>query len=636
MTARKIIRRALDIDAKRDVSLGETPRRMVLLAGIGVVLGVIGGVAAWAIVNLVGLISNLALLHKVAFDLPDLQHYHPGPDLLLVAVAGAVIVSLLARWAPTIRGHGIPESLEAIVFDHSRIPPKVVLAKPLSAAIAMGTGGPFGAEGPIIVTGGSVGSLIGQALELTAAERRIALATGAAAGMAGVFATPIAAIVIAFELLLFERSLRALVPLLLATGIATQIHFELIGPDPLFQAFGIHTAGGWQLPIFAILGVACGVMAVVLNKGLFGFEALFRRSRIPEFFHPIVGAVGFGLIGLAVPGSLSVGYWAIQSAVNDRFLLGAAAILMVAKLFSWWIALASNTSGGTLAPIFIIGSTMGLMIGMGFEHAFPGLGIQPAAFAVVAMGATFGASARALLTGAIFALEATGSFELLVPMIITTAVAELVTHQFLDQRLMTDKLLRRGYRVEFDTEVDPFRMIVAGKAVEPLPDAPLDPDLPRIDSTAYLGDAVASFLAGSTDEIVVYADGEPVGVLSPRAIDGALVRRLEEQDLQTPTLFRRRRRRRSHRRAAIEVTTDPTSTADASLPIEGQGHEVTDGAAESVRCESGTDGEHADTAAAAPAPEVRRVPMDGGREATVCPTPDYRRDGRDADSTEMT
>jgi H+/Cl- antiporter ClcA len=530
---------------------------MALLAGIGAALGVIGGVAAWAIVNLVGLISNLALLHRVAFDLPDLQHYHPGPDLLLDAVGGACVVSLLARWAPTIKGHGIPESLEAIVFDHSRIPPKVVLAKPISAAIAMGTGGPFGAEGPIIVTGGSAGSLIGQILRLSSAERRIALATGAAAGMAGVFATPIAAIVIAFELLLFERSRRALVPLLLATGIATQIHFELIGPDPLFQAFGVHAAGGWELPMFVVLGIACGLMALVLNKGLFGFEALFRRTPVPEFFHPIVGAVGFGLIGLVVPGSLSVGYWAFQSAVNDRFLLGAAAILMVAKLFSWWIALASNTSGGTLAPIFIIGSTMGLMIGIGFAHLFPGLGIQPAAFAIVAMGATFGASARALLTGAVFALEATGSFELLVPMIIATAVAEIVTHQFLDQRLMTDKLLRRGYRVEFDTEVDPFRMIVAGRAVDPLPEVALDPDLPRIESTAYLGDAVASLLDGSADEIVVYAQGEPIGVLGPGVIDGALARRLAERDLQEPTLFRRRRRRRRRGRGR----TSPTATA---------------------------------------------------------------------------
>ncbi len=634
MTVRRAFGRVLDVDRARDVSLGETPRRMALLAGIGAALGVIGGVAAWAIVNLVGLISNLALLHRVAFDLPDLQHYHPGPDLLLVAVGGACVVSLLARWAPTIKGHGIPESLEAIVFDHSRIPPKVVLAKPISAAIAMGTGGPFGAEGPIIVTGGSAGSLIGQILRLSSAERRIALATGAAAGMAGVFATPIAAIVIAFELLLFERSLRALVPLLLATGIATQIHFELIGPDPLFQAFGVHAAGGWELPMFVVLGIACGLMALVLNKGLFGFEALFRRTPVPEFFHPIVGAVGFGLIGLVVPGSLSVGYWAIQSAVNDRFLLGAAAILMVAKLFSWWIALASNTSGGTLAPIFIIGSTMGLMIGIGFAHLFPGLGIQPAAFAIVAMGATFGASARALLTGAVFALEATGSFELLVPMIIATAVAEIVTHQFLDQRLMTDKLLRRGYRVEFDTEVDPFRMIVAGRAVDPLPEVALDPDLPRIESTAYLGDAVASLLDGSADEIVVYAQGEPIGVLGPGVIDGALARRLAERDLQEPTLFRRRRRRRRRGRGRTSPTATTGPEGDAG-DAGGRPHDTTAAPAPDPGDPAGAPPTAVSDPEAA-ALEVRRVPVTRAWKATVSRSSGNRRDGRDADTPEMT
>lgn len=564
MRVHKLLERGLDLDRDREVSLGETPKRMALLGTVGIGLGVVGGFAAWLIVRLVGFISNVALLHKIAFDLPDLSHYHPGPDLVLVAVAGAFLVALLARWAPRIRGHGIPESLEAIVFDDSRIPPRVAVAKPVSAAIAMGTGGPFGAEGPIIVTGGSVGSLIGQVLALTPAERRIALATGAAAGMAGVFATPIAAVVIAFELLLFERSLRALVPLLLATGIATEIHYELIGADPLFAAVGIHIVSGPQLSLFVVLGLACGLMAVVLNKGLFGFEAIFRRAPIPEFFHPVVGAVGFALVGYLVPGSLSVGYWAIESAVNDRFLVGAAATLMVAKLVSWWIALASNTSGGTLAPIFIVASTMGLLIGIGMESLFPGLGVQPAAFAIVAMGATFGASARALLTGGIFALEVTGSFELVVPMIITTAVAELVSHQFLDQRLMTDKLLRRGFRVEFDTEVDPFRMVVAGHAAEPVgTDAP-DPSVPATESTAFLRDAVETILVEGAEEVVVLDGGVPVGVVRPVAIEAALGRRLSENRVQPSSLLRRRvpGRVRGSRRP------DPAPEQDGPCPLD--------------------------------------------------------------------
>lgn len=539
MGVRRYLRNHRIIDATRDVSLGESAGRMALLAGIGVVLGIVGGFAAWLIVRLVGLLSNLALLHQVAFDLPDLQHYQPGPSLLLVAVAGGLIVALLARWAPTIRGHGIPESIEAIIFEESRIPPRVVVAKPISAAIAMGTGGPFGAEGPIIVTGGSAGSLIGQVLRLSAAERRIVLATGAAAGMAGVFATPIASIVIAFELLLFERSLRALLPLLLATGVATEIHYQIIGSKPLFEAVGLHTVAGSQIPLYVVLGVASGLMAVVLNRGLFGVEALFRRSRIPEFFHPIVGAVGYAVVGFIVPGSLSVGYWAIDGAVNGKFVAGFAAVLLVGKLISWWIALASNTSGGTLAPIFIVSSMMGLLIGIGFDQVFPGIGIQPAAFAVVAMGATFGVAARALLTGAVFAVEATGSFELIVPMVIATGIAELVGHRLLDERLMTDKLLRRGVRVEFDTQVDPLRTATAGASATPLPPGPLDPHLPKVDAMAFLDEAAGVLLEESVDTVVVCEDGEPVGVLGADVIANALRRRRDERQIQMPSLLRR-------------------------------------------------------------------------------------------------
>lgn len=511
---------------------------MALLAAIGAVLGVVGGFAAFAVVRLVGLISNLALEHRVGFALPNLDHYHPGPLLVVVALGGAVVVALLARWTPTIKGHGIPESLEAIVLRESRVPPRVLVAKPLSAAVAMGTGGPFGAEGPIIVTGGCFGSLAGQVLRLSPAERRIALAVGAAAGMTGVFATPVAAIVLAFELLLFERSLRSLLPLLLSTGIADEIHGVLLGHHALFAATGILPVRLGQLPLYAVLGVAAGVVAVVLNKGLFAFEALFRRSRLPASVHPLIGAVAFAGIGLVDPRSLSVGYWAITDAVNGRFVLGVAAALFVAKLCSWWIALASNTSGGTLAPIFLIGATMGEMVGIGFSHLFPALHAQPAAFALVAMGATFGAASRALLTGAVFAIEVTGATHLIAPMLVAVAVAELVTHQFLDERIMTDKLVRRGLRIEFDTEVDPFRASVVGQVMDPLPETPLDPGLPSLARSAHLHQAVA-VLTGTPAPVVVVCDGgRPVGVVDRATVERAIVRRLAENTPQPAGLLR--------------------------------------------------------------------------------------------------
>ena len=554
--------------ADKEVSLGESPARMAMLAGFGVVLGLIGGVAAFVVVRLVGLISNLALLHRIGFTLPNLRYYHPTPVLIPVAIGGAVVVVLLALWSPVIKGHGIPESLEAILLRESRVKPRAVLAKPLSAAVAMGTGAPFGAEGPIIVTGGCAGSLLGQVLRISSAERRILLATGAAAGMAGVFATPIAAILIAFELLLFERSLRALLPLVLATGIATEIHTLLLGSQPLFAVTHPMSAPAEQLPLFAVLGLAAGLLAVILNKGLFAAESGFRRLPIPALLHPLVGALAFAIIGLAVPGSLSVGYWAITDSVNGRFLLGTLVLLFVAKMFSWWIALASNTSGGTLAPIFLIGATMGEMIGIGFTHLFPSAHIQPGAFALVAMGATFGVAARALLTGGVFALEVTGDYHMIVPMLLVLGIAEITAEQFLSDRLMTDRLVRRGFRVEFDTETDPFRTVVARQAMDPLPAGGIDPNGPSVDGLAYLRDALALFLANDIDQVVVTDNGVAVGVLTRNTMSEILAKRLAESTPQAPSLRWHRPARQTpridepdHSDEAVEKTIpEPEST----------------------------------------------------------------------------
>ncbi|MDA8357377.1 MAG: chloride channel protein [Actinomycetota bacterium] len=530
-------RRPRGTSASAEVSLGASRARMMLLALLGVVLGGVGGVAAFMVVRLVGLISNLALLHRVGFQLPVLRHYHPVPELVAVGVGGAVVVALLALWSPVIKGHGIPESLESILLRESRIKPRVLLAKPLSAAVAMGTGGPFGAEGPIIVTGGCIGSLLGQWIRVSPAERRILLATGAAAGMAGVFDTPVAAIILAFELLLFERSLRALLPLVLATGISSELHTLLLGGHPLFAVTFPITYTAPQLPLFCVLGVAAGALAIVLNKGLFAFEGCFRRLPVPEAYHPLIGAVAFTTIGLAVPGSLSVGYWAISDAVNGRFLLGAAAALCVAKLFSWWIALASNTSGGTLAPIFLIGATMGETVGIGFAHLFPSLHVAPAAFALVAMGASFGVAARAPLTGAVFAIEVTGAIHLLIPMLLALGIAEVVGELALTERLMTDKLVRRGFRVEFDTEVDPFRTAVAGQAMDPLPEEPAAVAGRSVDRFSYLRDALAIFLVEKdATSVVVTEGGKPVGVIARDTMAEVLGRRIAESTLQPPAL----------------------------------------------------------------------------------------------------
>ena len=554
-----------------DVSLGATRARMLLLAGLGVLLGGVGGAAAFVVVRLVGLLSNLALLHQVGWQLPDLATYHPGPALLGVAAGGALVVALLARYAPVIKGHGIPEALEAITLRESRISPRAALAKPLSAAIAMGTGGPFGAEGPIIVTGGSVGSLVGQLIPVSAAERRILLATGAAAGMAGVFGTPVAAVLLAFELLVLERSLRALLPLLVSTSLATALHDVLLGGRPLFALRHSVAVPTHELWLFALLGVAAGLLAALLDRGLFLFEGGFARLGVPEFFHPLIGALGFAAIGFAVPGSLSVGYWAIADAVNGSFALHVALVLFVAKLFSWWIALASNTSGGTLAPMFLIGATMGEAVGIGFAHAFPDWHIQPAAFALVAMGATFGVGARALLTGAVFAVEVTGGFGLVVPILISLAVAEVVAEQLLAERIMTDRLFRRGYRVELDAQVHPLRSAVCGQVMVPLEPGQPPPRGPVVDRHAYL-ESASALLSGTGATVAVVIDrGVPCGTIDRRVLEqvvlaGVAERRPQPPQLAPPLLGRRRSRRPSS--AEDEACSCASRTTEAACGFE--------------------------------------------------------------------
>ena len=419
----------------------------MFLSLLAAALGLAGGAAAWLLVRLIALLTNAALLHQYGWELPSFRNFHPGPELLLVAAAGGLVVAVIARWSPVIRGHGIPEAMEAILTRHSRVSPRAAVAKPTSAAVAIGTGGPFGAEGPIIVTGGALGSLVGQVIKVSPSERKILLACGAAAGMAGVFGAPLASVVLAVELLLFEFSARALVPLVVSASIAAGVHAALFGTGPLFTVPHHDFAGLGTLGVFALLGLACGLLAVVVAKGLFAVEAGYRRLPISEFWHPIIGALGFALIGLAVPRALGVGYDAIDDVLAAKFAAGALALLLLAKLAMWWIALGSGTSGGTLAPLLLIGGAFGGLVGAGLDAAFPGLGLSPGAVALVAMAATFGAATGATFTSIVFAFELTRDYAAVLPLMLAAVLADIVFNSLSRQTLMTEKLARRGVAV---------------------------------------------------------------------------------------------------------------------------------------------------------------------------------------------
>jgi len=438
-------------------SSGTSTRRLLQLTVMTAGVGLAAGGAAWVLLHIIALLTNLALFHRFGWKLPSMRDLHPSPWVVVAAVTGAFLVSLLAKWSPVIRGHGLPEAMEAILTRQSRISPRAALAKPLSAALAIGTGGPFGAEGPIIVTGGALGSLLGQLVPVSPSERKILVASGAAAGMAATFGAPLAAVVLAIELLLFEFSTRAFVPLVVAASVAGGVHAALFGSGPLFAVPPHDYAGLSRLPLYAGLGLGCGLLAVVLCKGLFRVEHWFRGLPFGEFWHPVIGAVGFATVGLLVPRALGVGYDAITDTLLGRLTIGTIAVLGLAKLVAWWVALASGTSGGTLAPILLVGASFGALVAHGVNAVAPSLGVAPGAFALVSMAATFGAAARAPFTSIVFVFELTGDYQVILPLMLAGVIADLVTSGLMTESLMTEKLARRGLTVRGDYEVDVMR-----------------------------------------------------------------------------------------------------------------------------------------------------------------------------------
>lgn len=463
-------------------------RRLVVLAGIAALLGLLAGGAAFVLVHLIALLTNLALFGRVGFELPSLAELTASPRVVIAPVAGALVVTVLARWSPIIRGHGIPEAMESVLRNQSRIAPLTAVTKPVSAAVAIGTGGPFGAEGPIIVTGGSLGSLLGQLLDVSPSERKVLLASGAAAGMAATFGVPVASVVLAIELLLFEFSTRAFVPLVVASSVAGGVHHAIFESGPFFAIPAHDFAGLGTLPLYAVLGLACGLMAVVINKGLFVTEGAFRRLPVGQFWHPIIGAVGFGLVGLVVPRALGVGYDVIDGILAGEIAAAGLATLLVAKLVAWWIALGSGTSGGTLAPLLLISGAFGAVIGTGISEV--GLAVPIGAFALVAMSATFGAATRAPFTSIVFLFELTRDYEAILPLMLATVIADLLAAALLRDSLMTERLSRRGVHVESNYEADvlrstPVRDVMSTPVVTVAADAPISEALAKYENGSH-------------------------------------------------------------------------------------------------------------------------------------------------------
>src|SRR6201991_2572287 len=334
--------------------------RIVRICMLAIGLGLVVGCVARLLTMLIGLITNLTFHQtwSTAFSRP--AGHHLGAWVIVVPALGGLVVGAMARWGSrAIRGHGIPEAMEQVLTNESRIPARMTWLKPVSSAIAIGTGGPFGAEGPIIATGGALGSFLGQRVPVSADERKTLLAAGAAAGMAAVFSAPVSAVLLSIELLLFERRARSLLPVALAAATGTGVRFALEGPGPVFPMPGLAPVAPQALIVYALLGLLMGVAGVLITRLTYGIEDAFEKLPIHWMWWPALGGVVVGAVGYVMPETLGVGYDNITAVISGQLGLSAMALLAFAKLLSWSVALGSGTSGGTLAPLFTIGGGLG-------------------------------------------------------------------------------------------------------------------------------------------------------------------------------------------------------------------------------------------------------------------------------------
>jgi CIC family chloride channel protein len=442
--------------------------RMVLVAFLAAGIGSLAGLVAYVLYNLIGLFTNIVFYHRLVFAFNSPRNHHLGPWVILMPVLGGLVVGFMAKYgSPKIKGHGIPEAMEAVLFNRSRIQPRVAVLKPISAAIAIGTGGPFGAEGPIIQTGGAIGSLVGQLIHTTASERKVLLACGAAAGMSATFNTPIAGVILAIELLLFEFKSRSFIPLVIASTIAAAIHMQLLGVGPMFMVATMDFAVPHALPFYLLLGGLCGLAAVGFSKLLYWTEDQFEKLPIDELWWPAIGALGLGVIGFVVPRVLGVGYDTISDILNANLALKLLIVVMVAKAIALVISLGSGTSGGLLAPMFMSSAAMGGAFAIAMDKIFPTARLSPGAFALVAMGAVFGAASRATFSFIIFAFEITRDYNSVLPLMLVSVIADGVAMLWMPgASIMTEKLARRGLRIHQDYETDVLQQTLVSETMD--------------------------------------------------------------------------------------------------------------------------------------------------------------------------
>ena len=430
--------------------------RVYIVSLLAFILGGIGFGTAWLLIKLIGLLTNACFYGRFSFAFSNPTDHYLGIWIIAVPIAGSLVVGVMARFGSSaIRGHGIPEAMETILLKGSTIPARLTWLKPLSSAISIGTGGPFGAEGPIIATGGAFGSLLGQLLGSSADERKVLLAAGAAAGMAATFGAPVASVLLAVELLLFEFRPRSIIPVAIASTTAAGLRVLVMGSKPIFAMAAFSAPTHWALFFYAIMGGVIGLAAAIVTRAVYLVEDGFTKyCPLHWMWWPALAAVVVGTCGYFDPQVLGVGYDHIDHVLSGSVALGGLLMLMVLKWLAWTISLGSGTSGGTLAPLFTIGSALGALLGIATVHLFPHAGVNIRVAALVGMAALFTGASRAILTSIVFAFETTLQPHGLLPLLAGCTMAFMVSCLLMRDTIMTEKIARRGIRVSAEYTID--------------------------------------------------------------------------------------------------------------------------------------------------------------------------------------
>jgi CIC family chloride channel protein len=443
------------VDASEQLGDFTTTGRVVPISLLAIGIGLVSTFVAWGLLRLIGFFTNAFYYGRISTGLVSPAGNHLGWFALLIPAAGGLVIGLMARYgSERIRGHGIPEALESILINGSKVQPRLAVLKPLSSAISIGSGGPFGAEGPIIMTGGAIGSIVAQLFHLTAAERKTLLVAGAAAGMAATFATPIAAVLLAVELLLFEWKPRSAIPVALASATAGAARRYILGLGPLFpvppHAIFIGPKG---LAGCVVAGLLAGILSSLLTLGVYAAEDGFKKLPIHWMWWPAIGGVFVGLGGMIFPQALGVGYDTIQSLLQGDVPRAIIAGVLLVKSAIWIISLGSGTSGGVLAPLLMMGAALGGVEAMFLPHE--GAGFWP----LVSMGAILGGTMRAPFTAILFAFELTHDVNVLLPLLVAAMLAHATTVLLLKRSILTEKVARRGFHITREYATDPLEIL---------------------------------------------------------------------------------------------------------------------------------------------------------------------------------